>query len=133
MTVSTSAHLYKVQIEFPAACDEIYEDSNDMLGFLSKFTQDFLTGANIESYKSEEAGNISIVPLMNESSERPNVYLSILLANVQSKEFIENILDTYRENFGVQLRIHSIEVASDCSKILTNLRLSRRVGELDVF
>jgi hypothetical protein len=70
---------------------------------------------------------------MNESSERPTVFLSILLANVQSKEFIENILDTYRENFGAQLRIHSIEVLSDCSKILDDLRLDRSVGELDVF
>jgi hypothetical protein len=131
--VSTPAHLYKVQIEFPAACDEIYQDANDMLGFLFNFTQDFLTCAKIESYKSKENGNISIVPLMNESSERPTVFLSILLANVQSKEFIENILDTYRENFGAQLRIHSIEVLSDCSKILDDLRLDRSVGELDVF
>jgi len=131
--VSTPAHLYKVQIEFPAACDEIYEDANDMLGFLFNFTQDLRTCAKIESYKSKENGNISIVPLMNESSERPTVYLSMLLSNVQSKEFIENILSAYRENFGVQLRIHSVEVLSDCSKILTDLRLGRNLGELDVF
>ena len=131
--VSTPAHLYKVQIEFPAACDEVYEDANDMLGFLFNFTQDFLTCAKIESYKSKEKGNISIIPLMNESSERPTVYLSMLLSNVQCKEFIESVLDAYRENFGVQLRIHSIEVLSDRSKILDDLRLDRSVGDLDVF